>query len=57
LTGKTDENTPKEGSVYNYEILLVRKDKTPVWVSTIPCVSDKDGKFAGVEGKSVTLPR
>ncbi len=41
----------KEGSVYNYEILLVRKDKTPVWVSTNTHVYyDKDGKFAGVEG-------
>lgn len=48
---KLMEILQKEGSVYNYETLLVKKDKTPVWVSTSTHLYyDKNGAYAGVEG-------
>lgn len=48
---KLMEILQKEGSVYNYETPLVKKDKTPVWVSTNTHIYfDKNGAFAGVEG-------
>jgi len=41
----------KKGSVYDYEIPLVKKDKTPIWISTNTHIyHDKNGAFAGVEG-------
>jgi PAS domain S-box-containing protein len=41
----------KEGSVYNFETKLIKKDRTPIWVSTSTHLYyDKNGKYAGVEG-------
>ena len=40
-----------EGSVYNYEIKLQKKDGTPVYVSTSShYYYDKEGNIAGIEG-------
>ena len=41
----------EKGSVYNYEILLEKKDGTPIWISVnAHFYYDADGKTAGVEG-------
>ncbi|OQA57810.1 MAG: sensory histidine kinase AtoS [Euryarchaeota archaeon ADurb.Bin294] len=48
---KLMEILQKKGSVYNYETPLLKRDKTPIWVSTNTHVYyDKNGAFAGVEG-------